>query len=323
MSNLDTSSTEGIEGIQSIILGLRNSIDIVDIAEKSLLGGYISDNLRNWRSSDFYYEKNVYNFLIGIYEKEDGSALGIFFENLYNSIGKFLCCRRFDTCTIKEQWPYNSCKTCTKFFDNSIKNRLAKYIKILGYTIDSEGYVVSNTGETIEIEHVVNEIRRGSYVDIVGELLPDDIRTKGKEMSEAYVLSYYIENSLRIFIEKICANQYGTDFIKKIKISTDLIRKISNRRSDEDKNKWLSVRGGNDLFYLDLDDLGKLIQNNWDVFERFFPNQNWIVGKIEEITKCRNLIAHNSYIKKEERSLLPLYYMQILKQIQSQYKLDK
>lgn len=323
MSNLDKLSTEGIEGIQSIILGLRDSINIVDIADESLLGGYIPDLLRNWRSSDFYYEIHVYNFLIGIYEKEDSSALGIFFENLYNSIGKFLCCRRFDTCTIKEQWPYNSCKNCTKFLDNGVKNRLAKYIKILGYTIDNEGYVVSDTGETIEIEHVVNEIRRGNYVDIVGELLPDDIKTKGKEMSEVYVLSYCIENSLRIFIEKICINKCGNDFIKKIKISTDLIRKISNRRLDEDKNKWLSVRGGNDLFYLDLDDLGKVIQNNWDIFKRFFPNQNWIVGKIEEITKCRNLIAHNSYIKKEERSLLSLYYMQILKQIQAQYKLDK
>lgn len=326
MVNLDSSSTKAIERIQSIILGLREDIDIVDLADNSLLGGYIPAQLRNWRDNDFNYEVDVYNFLAGVYKNEDSSSLEIFFENLYKSINKFHCCRRFtdrEKCSIiKENWSYKSCEGCAKFLDNGIKTRLSKYIKSLGYSIDDEGFVVSNTDETVEIGQVVAEIRKEIPVDIVGVLLPKDIRIKGKEMSEAYVLLYCIENSLRIFIEKICANQYGDDFIQKIKISTDSKRKISKRKSDEEKNKWLSFRGGNDLFYLDLDDLGKVIINNWDIFSGFFPNQNWIVGKIEEISKCRNLIAHNSYLKRDEVNLLALYYKQILKQIQAQYKME-
>lgn len=322
MPNLDSSSTESINGIQSIIIGLRESIDIVGIADESLLGGYIPSQLRNWRGSDFNYEADVFCFLAGVYENEDGSSLGIFFEKLYNSIVKFLCCRRFKTCSIKGQFPYDSCKTCSKFLDNDIRTRLAKYITSLGYLIDEEGYVVANTGETVKIEHIVNEIRKEASVDIVVELLPEDIITKGKDMSDAYVLLYCVENSIRIFIERISHDKFGDDFLYKIKISSDLKTKIRNRKSDEEKNKWLSIRGGNDLFYLDLDDLGKIIQNNWDLFERFFPNQNWIIGKIDEIAKCRNLIAHNSYIKKDEKVLLLVYYKQILKQIQTKYKLE-
>lgn len=326
MFNLDSSSTKAIESIQSIILGLRERINIVDLADDSLLGGYIPAQLRNWRDSDFNYEVDVYKFLAGAYKNEDSSSLEIFFENLYKSINKFHCCRRFtdrEKCSIiKENWSYKSCEGCAKFLDNGIKTRLSKYIKSLGYSIDEEGFIVSDTSETVEIEQVVAEVKRGIPVDIVGELLPEDIRKKGKEMSEAYVLLYCIENSLRLFIDKICANQCGGDFIQKINISTHSKQKISNRKSDEKKHKWLSVRGGNDLFYLDLEDLGKVIQNNWDIFNRYFPNQNWIVTKIEEISKCRNLIAHNSYLKRDEVHLLTLYYKQILKQIQAQYKLE-
>lgn len=242
MPNLESSSKESITGIQSVIMGLRESIDIVYIADESLLGGYIPDQLRNWRGSDFNYENDVYHFLWGIYEKENSSSIGIFFENLYKSIRKFLCCRKYTTCSIKEP-PYNSCETCSKFLDNNIRTRLAKYLKSLGYSIDDEGYVIANEGETVEIEHIVNEIRREASFDI-GEFLPEDVKTKGKEMSEAYILVYCMENSLRIFVEKICYNQYGDGYIQKIKISTDLERKIKIRKAEEETNKWLSVRGG-------------------------------------------------------------------------------
>ena len=154
------------------------------------------------------------------------------------------------------------------------------------------------------------------FLDIIEEeWLPEDILLKGKEMSRHYILVYFIENSLRIFIDKICTDKYGDNFIKKIKISADSSQKIGSRKLEEKKHKWLSVRGGNDLFYLDLEDLGKIIINNWDIFLNYFPNQNWIIGKIEEISKIRNLIAHNSYVEKNDRDLLRHYYTQILKQI--------
>lgn len=47
------------------------------------------------------------------------------------------------------------------------------------------------------------------------EWLPEDILSKGKDMSQYYILVYFIENSLRIFIDKICTDKYGENFIKK------------------------------------------------------------------------------------------------------------
>lgn len=69
------------------------------------------------------------------------------------------------------------------------------------------------------------------------------------------------------------------------------------------------------MFYLDIEDLGKIIQNNWELFKNFFPEQHWITQKIKEIQDIRNLVAHNSYVGETERNLLKSYYNQILKQI--------
>lgn len=65
------------------------------------------------------------------------------------------------------------------------------------------------------------------------EWLPEDILSKGKDMSQYYILVYFIENSLRIFIDKICTDKYGENFIKKINISVDLSHKIGDRKSKE------------------------------------------------------------------------------------------
>lgn len=315
MLTLDKSLNRNLLGIRDIISDLKYDIQIRTIAIDSNLGKYLPNQLYQYDENDYNYKNDVYSFLVEAYEKEDVS-FEIFFEKYYNSIKKVHCCRRTRTC--KE---INHCgrRKCERFLDNGIKATFTKYIGGMGFSIDNEGYVVSDSSDKVDIKKLITEIREKKTVDIIGELLPSDIIAKGEEMSETYVLLYCIENSIRIFVEKICTAHYGDNFLDNA-ISTELKRKIDIRKSDEIKNRWLSFRGENDLFYLDLEDLRKIITKNWDIFNSYFPDQNWIKVKIEEIGKCRNLIAHNSYINKNERTLVKLYYEQILVHIQAQFK---
>ncbi|HBZ6637587.1 TPA: hypothetical protein MMJ96_003047 [Clostridium botulinum] len=142
---------------------------------------------------------------------------------------------------------------------------------------------------------------------VLKELLPDDIRKKGYEMAEIYTYLYAIENSLRLFIEKIGeGNLY---------LSSGLQRIVEEIKNNESKNLWLSVRGDLDLFYLDFKDLKTVITANWDLFKECFPSQEFITSKIADIAECRNKVAHNSYIDKDERNLIKTYYTVILGQI--------
>ncbi|KZE66865.1 hypothetical protein AWM68_20045 [Fictibacillus phosphorivorans] len=167
----------------------------------------------------------------------------------------------------------------------------------------------------IDLENKVNQ----STNSLLKKILPEDIREKGIYMSEVYTYLYSVENSLRVFIEIVSKEKYGENYFHKLKITKSLENTISGRKEKAKNKKWLSVRGNNDLFYLDFKDIGTLINNNWDIFEEYFDSQEFILPKINEMAECRNLIAHNSYIGKTERDLLKSYYNSILKQVEEKF----
>jgi len=139
--------------------------------------------------------------------------------------------------------------------------------------------------------------------------LPIDIKEKGKIMSKAYLTLYCIENTLRLFIESELRRMPNP-----LNITSGIRRKIQERKENEQKNKYLSVRGGNDLFYMDFKELSDIIVNNPSLLA-IFPNEHWIRVKIEELGNIRNLIAHNSYIGELEMKIIVATYESILKQI--------
>jgi len=147
------------------------------------------------------------------------------------------------------------------------------------------------------------------------QFLPDDIKDKGKEMSEVYTYLYCVENSLRLFIEKNFLLKIGNQYWSKIAIPNSVKKSIQVRKDLEGKNLWIGIRGNSELFYLDFKELSNIIISNWDLFKEYFPDQHWLNVKIEELGNCRNLIAHNSYISALERDVIRLNYNQILKQI--------
>lgn len=163
------------------------------------------------------------------------------------------------------------------------------------------------------ISDLENNVNSKAY-KIMGELLPEDIRTKGYQMAEAYTYLYSVENSLRLFIEKVAKEKQGDSYFSQLTIPRNLKRTIAERQKNDDANKWLSVRG-TELFYLDFKDLGAVIDNNWDIFKDYFPSQSFILSKLNDMAECRNKIAHNSYVDDIERNLMKTYYNVILRQI--------
>lgn len=152
--------------------------------------------------------------------------------------------------------------------------------------------------------------------DVVDEKfieLNEDLIKKGKQMAKAYITLYALENHLREFIHKVLTQKIGTDYSKAI--SPKLHKSIDTLKEKERVKKWLSLRGDNDLYYLDFIELADLIINNWEHFSDVIPDQPWIKVKIEEMYNIRCLIAHNSYISDENFELLNVTTRQILKQI--------
>ncbi|MEK4429041.1 Swt1 family HEPN domain-containing protein [Paenibacillus sp. FSL M7-0802] len=198
---------------------------------------------------------------------------------------------------------------------NLIPGEVGYDIKEIAFVPDLNIDIDSHEDIIVELENQINE----STSDILPRILPAEIRDKGREMAELYTFLYSIENSLRIFFEIVATEKYGTDYINKVSIPRSLEKTVSSRKESAANKKWLSIRGDSDLFYLDFKDIGTLINNNWTLFEKYFPNQNFILSKLDEMADIRNLIAHNSYVSKVERELVRTYYNSILKQIDSKF----
>ena len=161
----------------------------------------------------------------------------------------------------------------------------------------------------------LDDLIRSLPEEIKNQILPEDIKKKGKEMAELYLYLYYVENSLRLFIEKVSIDKFGIDYFDYLKLNKKIKNYINGRKQKESKNRWLCIRGDSEIFHLDFKDLGTIIQNNWELFEEYFPTQNWILGKIDEIAECRHLVAHNNFIPANKRDIVKVYYNNILDQL--------
>jgi len=168
-------------------------------------------------------------------------------------------------------------------------------------------------GAQQQLEEEITEISKALDGTTSDARLPSDLLEKGQEMAQVYLYLYCAENILRLFIERI-ASERVTD-LANLTIPKTVRDGIAVRKRNEERNKWLSIRGGSDLFYVDFKELADIITNNWTIFGTYFPDQAWIRTKIEEMAHCRNLIAHNSYIDDHERDVIRLNFRSILRQI--------
>lgn len=144
---------------------------------------------------------------------------------------------------------------------------------------------------------------------------PSEFIDKGSEMSEIYYNIFIFENFLRIFIEKIAKDEFGTNFWKKLSVNKKINEKIKGRKDDEKNKKWMSIRGDSDLFYTDLLDLKTIISSNWSLFLHLFPKEQWITFKLEELYDLRNKVAHNSYLDLNEQQTAKTYITNIYSQL--------
>jgi len=145
--------------------------------------------------------------------------------------------------------------------------------------------------------------------------LPSEFIDKGSEMSEIYYNLFVFENFLRLFIEQIAKDEFGTNFWKKLTINKKINEKIKERKDNEKNKKWMSIRGDSDLFYTDLLDLKTIISSNWSLFRHLFPKEQWLTSKLEELYDLRNKVAHNSYLGWNEQQTADTYITNIYSQL--------
>lgn len=135
-----------------------------------------------------------------------------------------------------------------------------------------------------------------------------------KQMSEVYVLFHSLENSARNLIRSRLEAAHGDKWWDQVK-THDMEKKVRDRLKEEERNKWHQPRGRHPLNYLDFGDLKDLVCNNWPYFKNVFPDQHWVVARLTELEKSRNVVAHNNVLADTEISRLLLYFSDWCRQV--------
>lgn len=120
-----------------------------------------------------------------------------------------------------------------------------------------------------------------------------------QKMSQLYIILHCWENSVRKFIEQNLTEKVGNNWWDITK-NNELETKYLDRKSKEEKQKWISPRGTkNPLYYLDWGDLVKIIRKNEQHFISKIPDIKFVELRLEELERLRNIIAHNGMVPDE------------------------
>jgi len=148
--------------------------------------------------------------------------------------------------------------------------------------------------------------------------VPESVLKDARKMSAVYPYFYVFENSVRYFIRDTLESKYGRDWWF-LKVNPKIREKAENRQNREGRNRWHGKRGEHPIFYVDIDDLNRIITSDFDDFKDKLPDVDrpieWLTNRIEEIELSRNIIAHHNPLSDDDISRVKMYFKDWIKQI--------
>jgi Swt1-like HEPN len=142
-----------------------------------------------------------------------------------------------------------------------------------------------------------------------GTRLPDPILPEGilddasKMATTAYPMFYVFENSVRFVVATMMANKFGEDWWHKAEIKNSL-KKKAGKGEGKDAPNWRSARVSHPIYSTDINDLIKIVKNNWTVFRKLFPRPNWFADRVSELEMLRNTLSHMNPLLKRDMDRL-------------------
>lgn len=133
---------------------------------------------------------------------------------------------------------------------------------------------------------------------------PSALEKEVKVMSNAYSILYQLENGLRIFMEKKLREVFDANWWERGVTPNDIRERADARKASEQSNLSL-------INYTEFGDLGRIIVNNWKIFEPVFKTQKGVISRLEELEPLRNKIAHSRLLSNHELEKLNLFFKEI------------
>ncbi len=156
----------------------------------------------------------------------------------------------------------------------------------------------------------------GGKLKLADPLLPKHVLEDAKAMANVYAQLYVFENSVREVIRRVLSRTYGDNWWDDC-IPLKVHRYAQSRMDDDERNAWHGRRGDHPIYYIDISHYISIIQALWSDFEDMFPSQPWVIQRINEIARSRNVIDHHNPLLKPDRDRIRVFFADWSKQIES------
>jgi len=164
-----------------------------------------------------------------------------------------------------------------------------------------------NVAKRNEIKETVLKLDSEKVFKSIKEpLIPQSIIADAKKMASYYPVFYIFENSIRNFIMLVMEKKHGKDWWMTEVINNQHLKsihdkKVEQRKTAENENRYHGKRGAHEIFYTDLEDLYKIIDNNFPDFGPILnKKKSFYEHMIETINLSRRIIAHNNPLNKRD-----------------------
>lgn len=162
---------------------------------------------------------------------------------------------------------------------------------------------------------VVN-ITIGGKFKLSDPLLPKRVLEDAKAMANVYADLYVFENSVREVIQRALSRAHGDNWWDTC-ISPRTRNSAQLRMADDERNAWHGRRGDHPIYYVDISDYISIIQTRWSDFEDLFPDQQWVIVRINEIARSRNTVDHHNPLRKTDQDRIKVFFADWCRQIES------
>jgi hypothetical protein len=144
--------------------------------------------------------------------------------------------------------------------------------------------------------------------------LSEQVRSGSLHMQRCYRLLYVLENLVREFVREVFEEKDKDNWFE-VRATVPMKKKVTDRKETEERNQWHGGREPEPIFSLDFGDLALLIQNHWSEFKDLLPNQTWVVSRLNDAERTRNVIAHTNLLSDEEVLRLEMHVRDWIKQV--------
>jgi len=162
----------------------------------------------------------------------------------------------------------------------------------------------------------VVKVTIGGKFKLLDPLLPKRVFEDAKAMANVYAEFYVFENSVREVIKRALSRTHGDNWWD-VCISPKIRRSAQSRMADDERNAWHGRRGDHPIYYVDISDYISIIRARWSDFEDLFPDQPWVMVRIEEISRSRNTVDHHNPLRKADRDRIKVFFADWFRQIES------